>query len=78
MKTSNYIPNLGAGTEVQLTGLPQHTKNGNRGTVLRVLSNPSKRRDNQWYDVRFADGSIGRFPDRYLVRITENNENRAA
>jgi hypothetical protein len=78
MKASNYIPSLGTGTEVRLTGLPQHAKNGDQGTILRVLPNPSKRRDNQWYDVRFPDGSIGRFQERYLVRITANNESRAA
>jgi hypothetical protein len=34
--------------------------------------------DKQWYDVRFDDGTIGRFLERYLVLPDANEETNAA
>jgi hypothetical protein len=78
MEEPNYIANLPPGTKVRLAGLTQHVREGQAGTIIRTLPNPSERPENQWYDLRFPDGSIGRFPERYLVRIDTNGENRAA
>jgi hypothetical protein len=78
MKNSAYIPNLPTGSEVRLTGLTKYAWDGQEGAVVRILPNPSERAENQWYDVRFRDGSIGRFLERYLERIDANDENRAA
>jgi hypothetical protein len=78
MRNSAYVPNLPEGAEVRLTGLTQHARNGERGTIIHILSNPSSRAQNQWYDVRFRDGSIGRFPERNLTRTDATGENRAA
>jgi hypothetical protein len=35
-------------------------------TVIRVLPNPSQRLENQWYDVKFDDGKLGRFNTCFL------------
>jgi hypothetical protein len=78
MRNSGYVPNLPDGAEVRLTGLTQHTRNGEQGTIIHILPNPSLRPQNQWYDVRFRDGSIGRFLERNLTRIDATGENRAA
>jgi ABC-type multidrug transport system fused ATPase/permease subunit len=53
MSTPEYVPNLSRGTRVRL--MRNHPKNGQLCTVIGPLPNPSKRPENQWYDVRFAD-----------------------
>jgi hypothetical protein len=78
MRKPAYVPNLSEGAEVRLTGLTQHARNGEQGTIIHILPDPSLRAQNQWYDVRFRDGSIGRFLERNLTRIDATGENRAA
>jgi len=34
--------------------------------VVRALPNPSQSPDNQWYDVKFNDGKLGRFNTCFL------------
>jgi hypothetical protein len=78
MTNSAYVSNLPRGARVRLTGPIEHARAGEEGTIIYSLPNPSGRAENQWYDVRFRDGSIGRFLERYLVRIDASGENRAA
>jgi hypothetical protein len=78
MNRSNYIANLSSYTKVRLNGPTQHTRNGQQCTIIRILPNPSERADNQWYDVRFDDGTIGRFLEEHLGRLDGSGENRAA
>ncbi len=73
-----YIPSLRTGVQVRVVELTQRVRGGQTGTVIRILPNPSKRADNQWYDVRFNDGFIGRFLEKYLVRIDANDQDRVA
>jgi hypothetical protein len=77
MKSPSYIPNLSAGTEVRLLATG-HARVGQRCKIIRILPNPSGRAEHQWYDVRFQDGSLGRFLEKYLSRMDANGENRAA
>jgi len=44
-------------------------RNGQSGVVVRVLENPSECSEHQWYDVRFDDGTYGRFLEKSLERI---------
>jgi len=67
MKTATYIPQLSYDTPVRLTGIKDHPKSGQPGTIMRALPNPSRSAQHQWYDVKFEDGSIGRFLERYLA-----------
>ena len=46
-------------------------------TILRALPNPSGRPENQWYDVRFDDYTMGRFAARELARL-DSAETRPA
>jgi hypothetical protein len=78
MANSKYFPNLSTGMQVRLVGLSEHAHSGQQCTIIRRLPNPSKSTQNQWYDVRFDDGSIGRFLEKHLVPIDANDENRAA
>ena len=78
MNTKTYIPNLRTGIKVRVVEITQHTRIGQEGRVIRQLPNPSKRADNQWYDVRFNDGFIGRFLERDLVRIDTSDQSSAA
>ena len=73
-----YIPNLRTGVQVRVVELTQRVRGGQTGTVIRILPNPSKRADKQWYDVRFNDGFIGRFLEKNLVRIDANDQDRVA
>jgi hypothetical protein len=77
MKTSEYIPNLSCGTRVRFIG-KDHRKSGQLCTIIRILPNPSLRAENQWYDVRFDDYSMGRFVERYLTPVTADEEKTAA
>ncbi len=36
------------------------------GVIVRVLENPSQLTEHQWYDVRFDDGTHGRFLEKHL------------
>ena len=76
MSTLGYVPNLSRGTRVRFIG--NHPKNGRQCTIIGALPNPSERADNQWYDVRFDDYSMGRFVERYLVRVAADEEKTAA
>jgi hypothetical protein len=58
MNTSEYIPHLPCGTQIRFVGLDRHSRNGPLCVIIRILPNPSKRAEHQWYDVRFEDGSI--------------------
>ena len=78
MSTSEYVPNLSCGDRVVFIGKDHHPKSGQQCTILRLLPNPSKRAENQWYDVRFDDYSMGRFVERYLVRVNADDEETAA
>jgi len=69
MSDSNEVRQFPDGSRVVLTGREAHPENGKHGTVMGALTNPSGRPDNQWYDVRFDNYRIGRFNQRYLVRV---------
>jgi hypothetical protein len=64
------------GTRVRL--IRDDPKNGQHCTIIRTLPNPSKRPENQWYDVRFDDYSMGRFLERYLVTVAADQDSPAA
>ena len=73
METINVVDceaSLHEKTRVRLNkqGHPEHS---HTGVILRVLENPSNRRENQWYDVRFDSGVLGRFLERYLESIPQ-------
>ena len=69
MMTTEYIPKLSRGTRVVFLGREHHPKNGRGGRIIGPVPNPSRRPENQWYDVGFDDHSIGRFHERYLVQV---------
>src|SRR5262245_19445637 len=66
MKRSAYVSHYLYGDRLRFAGEAGHPKSGEPCTVIRVLPNPSERRECQWYDVRFDDGSVGRFLERYF------------
>jgi len=66
MSESIYVPKLKRGIPVRLS-LPGHRKSKQQCTILAPLPNPSRRAEHQWYDVRFDDGSFGRFLEKYLA-----------
>ena len=43
-------------------------RTGQSGVIVRILENPSKLPQHQWYDIRFDDGTYGRFPGKHLER----------
>jgi hypothetical protein len=65
---ADYVANFTCGSRVLLIE-KAHPRSGQQGIIIRILPNPSGRPENQWYDVRFADFSIGRFLEKYLVPI---------
>jgi hypothetical protein len=67
MKNFPYVSHFSYGDRVRLTGLDGHPQNGQHCTIIFVLPNPSSKPEHQWYDVRFEDGSIGRFLERYVA-----------
>ena len=77
MDIVSYIPHLSSGSRVLLTGI-NHPKSGQVCTIIRILPNPSRNADHQWYDVRFDDSSTGRFLERNLVPARADNEMPAA
>jgi hypothetical protein len=42
---------------------------GRIGAIVGVLTNPSKRPQSQWYDVKFDNGRLGRFREPDLERV---------
>jgi hypothetical protein len=67
MKAFPYVSHFSYGDRVQYTGRGPHSIEGEFCTIVYVLPNPSGRPECQWYDVRFEDGSIGRFLERYIT-----------
>ena len=51
-----------------------HPKCSDLGAIVRTLPNPSERPENQWYDVRFDDGTYGRFIAADLQEGMEQSE----
>lgn len=74
---TDYVPTWPDGTRVRLSN-KDHPKMGQYATIVVALINPSKRREHQWYDVRFDDGVYGRFLERHLERIPQVSETRVA
>jgi hypothetical protein len=75
--SSDYVPAWPTGTCVRLS-LKDHRKSGHCGTIVAALPNPSKRREHQWYDVRFEAGVYGRFLEKYLECVPMVAEPRTA
>lgn len=50
---------------------PDHLQNLHTGVILRALPNPSMKAEHQWYDVRFDNGSLGRFLRHFLKPVNE-------
>ena len=64
-KTKAYVPELQPGSRVRvLRGIG--TSSILTATVIRALPNPSQRGENQWYDVKFDEGKLGRFNTCFL------------
>jgi hypothetical protein len=70
IKPLSYKPSLNEKTRVRLNRVG-HPENSHSGVILCALQNPSNRRENQWYDVRFASGVLGRFLERYLEYLPQ-------
>jgi hypothetical protein len=69
-KTPPYEPQLQMGSRVRVVrGIGPSTTL--TATVIRALPNPSQRTENQWYDVKFNDGKLGRF-NTYFLKPTES------
>jgi hypothetical protein len=77
MKSIPYQASLQERTRVLLCHdkHPQHQKTA---TVVNVLPNPSRMPGHQWYDVRFDNGTWGRFLERQLERIPVDEAQPAA
>ena len=56
-KAPAYVPELPVGSRVRVVS-PTSVLTA---IVVRALDNPSQRPENQWYDVQFNDGKLGRF-----------------
>jgi len=69
MNARKYIPDLVRGSRVRLAAPWHHPKRDQQCTILDPLPNPSQQAEHQWYDVRFDDGSIGRFLQKHLVAV---------
>jgi hypothetical protein len=69
MIVSEYTPALLFQARVRFIG-KDHQQSGQYAVVVRILENPSKKARNQWYDVRFDDGTYGRFLERDLEQAT--------
>jgi hypothetical protein len=78
MNTSKYKPDLSRGMRVRFAGHGHHPKSGQYCSIVRVLPNPSRRREHQWYDVRFDDHSMGRFQERLLAYLKTDGDETAA
>ena len=69
-RDSNYRPAFVEGERVRLTRKDDRNFM-NTATVKAVLPNPSQKKDHQWYDIRFDNGVWGRFLERYLDIVEE-------
>jgi len=64
-KTQVYVPELQPGSRVRVVqGIGPRSML--IATVIRALPNPSQRHENQWYDVKFDEGKLGRFKTCFL------------
>ena len=68
MESIPYRPALRSGMRALLVH-DKHLQNQKTATVMHVLPNPSQEPANQWYDVRFDNGTWGRFLERQLQSI---------
>jgi len=71
MTPAQYTPSLTIGARVRFIGTDYPRKTGEQCTIIRILPNPSGLREHQWYDIRFDDGSLGRFLEKYLRGATQ-------
>lgn len=71
MKNSKYVASLVRGDRVRLIGLGHHPKYGGECSIIGILPNPSQKSEHQWYDVRFDDGTYGRFLEKSLMQTRE-------
>jgi hypothetical protein len=71
MTTRQYSPSLTIGARVRFIGTDYPAKTGAQCTIIRILPNPSELPEHQWYDVRFDDGVLGRFLEKYLGGSTQ-------
>jgi hypothetical protein len=73
---ASCAPSLPEGTRVRLI-LKNHREYSHVATVKGMLPNPSRRRDRQWYDVRFDNGMWGRFIERDLEMMSAESLSEA-
>jgi hypothetical protein len=78
MNTTEYLAPLSYGKRVWFMGNDGHPKTGQECTIVRVIPNPSRREQHQWYDVRFDDYSMGRFLGKFLSVAPTDDKARAA
>jgi hypothetical protein len=71
MTPAEYTSSLTIGARVRFIGTDYPPKTGEQCTIIRILPNPSGLREHQWYDIRFDDGSLGRFLEKYLTGATQ-------
>jgi hypothetical protein len=74
---TDYRPLLREGARVRLAR-KDDPNSMNTGTVMNLLPNQSKRKEHQWYDVRFDNGAWGRFLERYLDVVDSVTQPSAA
>jgi hypothetical protein len=68
MESTMYHPSLQEGMRVLLVH-DKHRQHQSTATVVNVLPNPSRLPVHQWYDIRFDNGTWGRFLERHLQGI---------
>jgi hypothetical protein len=66
--SSGYVPTLAVGDQVRLLKR-DHRNSGRIGTVIGILTNPTRHSQHQWYDVKFENGRLGRFLERDLEQV---------
>jgi hypothetical protein len=77
MPLTRYKPGFAYGTRA-LFGKQGHLRNGQYCTIFAALPNPSQRPENQWYDVRFEDQSVGRYRENCLQAVLANEKSTVA
>jgi hypothetical protein len=73
---ATYTPSIPDGTHVRLIR-KDHPLHALVATVMDALPNPSGRKENQWYDVKFENARYGRFQERYLERVDDEKHDAA-
>jgi len=68
MESTSYRSSFLEGTRVLLV-YDKHQQHQTTATVISVLPNPSRMPAHQWYDIRFDNGTWGRFLERHLQII---------